>query len=78
MDAQFGGVDQRKIFTLAEKVASFTSFTHLFHKLQSFFLPHKADVLHLSFIFNTNFTLHSPYIMSPLRLLYSRDHIIDI
>lgn len=35
VDAQFGGVDQRKIFTLAEKVASSTIFAHLF---QSFTL----------------------------------------
>lgn len=35
VDAQFGGVDQRKIFTLAEKVVSSTIFTHLF---QSFAL----------------------------------------
>lgn len=30
MDAQFGGVDQRKIFTLAEKVPSLSIFAHFF------------------------------------------------
>lgn len=30
VDAQFGGVDQRKIFTLAEKVQSLSAFAHLF------------------------------------------------
>lgn len=36
VDAQFGGVDQRKIFTLAEKVASSSSLS------RSCFSPHSS------------------------------------
>lgn len=50
VDAQFGGVDQRKIFTLAEKVQSL-SFAHL---LQPFApsLPYLADLLPVQFDFH--------------------------
>lgn len=75
VDAQFGGVDQRKIFTLAEKVATSTIFAHLFQSSTLF--PIIMTSYFFSFIFNTYFIPHSSWIILHLKLLHSRGHITD-
>lgn len=43
VDAQFGGVDQRKIFTLAEKVTppALTCYV-IFYIFSTYFVPHRG------------------------------------